>query len=473
MKRIVAAIALLLGASLASTVTVGASPAPSAQFSISLQHPGVAESISCSSPIACVTVGEVVGAHGEAPTALRWYPAGAVSFAGAAPKSPYGAQMVSISCTGPLSCVAVGSIQTKFGNAEPRVDVLTPTGWITTVLTPSHRGADNLLSGVSCPSTTQCFAVGSVATGNISQHTHSVVDAITIGPKNKVTVSAMVHPTPGTVDSFNAISCASASSCVAVGTTFGGAGHTWAPLVETMTGTTWAVTPVAGLTGGYLLGVSCATTTSCAAVGSTNGLTVSATRPLVATTTTGTWSGQVIASPGSSLIGVSCVAPLLCRGVGSTSAGTSTTALALSNRTGRWLPITFADPRRALDYGQWSAIACPLKNQCHLVGTTALNGVPSIMAATPKGPAITRLSATSGPIGGGQTITIHGLNFTKKMVVQFGTARARVLRVRNASTATVVTPVQSVTVVGTSVLVTATTGAGTSPDIAAAHFTFA
>lgn len=472
MKRLLHCLAAV-AAVLVAMPTAGSASVPTTPFTISLQHPGVAEAISCASPIACVSVGEVVGTHGEVPTAVRWNLAGATSFPGAPAHSPYGAQQLGISCTGPLNCVAVGDVQTKYGYATPRVDVLTPTGWTSTLVNPAHRGADNLLTSVSCPSPTQCYAVGSIATGIVSQQTHSVVESITVGPNGQVVVTAMLHPTPGTIDSFNAISCSALSSCVAVGTTFGGAGHTWAPLVEQMVAGVWNVATAPGVRAGYLLGVSCVATSSCVAVGSTNGLSVASTRPVVATEANGTWSSTTLNLPGGSLIGVSCVAPLLCRAVGSTTVGTATTALALTNRSGPWHPFVIVDTVHATRAGQWSAIACPLENQCHLTGTTAVSGVPSIMAATPNGPAVTALSSSTGPIAGGQRLVLRGLHFTRSMVVTVGAARARVLAIRSSTSATVLTPTASVTAIGTSVLVRVATAAGVSPDIAAAHYTYA
>jgi hypothetical protein len=208
-------------------------------------------------------------------------------------------------------------------------------------------------------------------------------------------------------------------------------------------------------------------------VGSTNGLTVASTRPVVLTSTTGTWTAQTLNLPGASLIGAACVLPLECRAVGSTTVGATTTALSISNRTGPWLPFTVADPNGATHAGQWAAVACPLENQCHLVGTTAQTGVPSIMAASPNGPAITQLSASTGPIAGGQRITLSGLHFTPTMVVTFGSTRAKLVAERAGTTAVVVVPTASVTAIGTTVLVRVTTRAGSSPDIPAARYAFA
>ncbi len=126
-------------------------------------------------------------------------------------------------------------------------------------------------------------------------------------------------PNPSTTDSYpylNAISCASSSSCKAVGSTGGFDNKT---LIESWNGSSWTIdtSPNRGVGTNALSGVSCLSAISCTAVGySTNG---SDQRTLVESWNGHLWS--IVPSPNGSsgsnqLNAVSCVSATVCKAIG-------------------------------------------------------------------------------------------------------------------------------------------------------------
>jgi YVTN family beta-propeller protein len=85
-----------------------------------------------------------------------------------------------------------------------------------------------------------------------------------------------------------------------------------------------------------------------------------------------------------------------------------------------------------------------------------------------NGPTVGAVSPTSGPTGGGTTVTITGANLTGATAVKFGTAAAASFTVASATTITAVTPAET----SGTVDVTVTTPVGTSAANAGDRFTF-
>src|SRR5207244_7662518 len=120
---------------------------------------------------------------------------------------------------------------------------------------------DSVLNGVSCPTKTSCYAVGQYLAPSSFQKT-------LVERWDGTSWSIMPSPNPtGTADNIlNGVSCPSLTSCFAVGT------YTDAPkaCAEHWNGTSWSIvnspTPP-GTTNSFLSGVSCPSTTRCYAVG--------------------------------------------------------------------------------------------------------------------------------------------------------------------------------------------------------------
>lgn len=174
------------------------------------------------------------------------------------------------------------------------------TGW-TVQPTPNPPGVqDSYLDGVTCTPANECMAVGGyyqAATG----------DEFTLAESFNGSTWAIV-PTPnvGSDSELAGVACASATSCIAVGSSGGGS----APLVEDWNGSTWTIQAVPGA--GALNEIKCFGSTSCVAVGTGSG-----SLPLIESWNGTKWTVQSTpaASPGQ-LYGVSCVTPASCFAAG-------------------------------------------------------------------------------------------------------------------------------------------------------------
>ena len=453
---------LVLGSGSANAAAVGGPLTISAPFT------GTGEAINCQSLTQCAILGQTLGRTGVLPLAGSWGPAGAVVTQQQPPsRSSLGNQVDGLSCL-PTTCVGVGSVNNGVNSTLRRIDVLSSAGvWSTTLLPAAHRGA-NVLFGVSCPSTTSCIAVGTVATGARVAQTHSSITTVTLGAHGFASATAAVHPTPGTVDSLTSVSCPTPTWCAAVGTTFGGAGKQWTPLIEVFNGTAWVQQPANGLTSGYLLGVSCNAPQSCVAVGSTNALANSSTKPIVVTKTPQGWNGQVLPRVGVTLNAVSCVATQVCMAVGSQTIGLSTTPQILSDRAGAWTSDAALVLPRGSYGGEWRSVTCLEANQCHLLGTTTSRGRPTVLLASPLGPGVRGVSATSGSSAGGTVVRITGVNFQPGTMAHVGGISVRPSKVLSTEVLTLVMPAHA----PGPVPITLTTRFGTSSATAAATFTY-
>jgi hypothetical protein len=174
-------------------------------------------------------------------------------------------------------------------------------------------GAGSQLHGVSCTSATSCFAVGSYTTP-------SYFDGTLVERLNGTTWAIQATPTPpGGAGAFYGVSCTASTACTAVGAAE--SGETFSTLAERWGGSAWTVqtTPnPTGVNAPYLTGVSCASATSCLAVG--HALDSSNLAKPVAERWNGTtWALQTtptLAGSQSSLVGLSCVSASACTAAG-------------------------------------------------------------------------------------------------------------------------------------------------------------
>jgi hypothetical protein len=175
---------------------------------------------------------------------------------------------------------------------------------------------------------------------------------------------------------LDAVSCAAASSCVAVGVSFPSTGSADSrSLGETWNGTSWSATaapPVpANATTSGLLSVSCVSTTFCMAVGSYE--SSAGTRDLAERWNGTSWSElPVPASNGarvSQLRSVSCVSSSFCTAVGDGYKGADTAVSIAEHFNGaKWtsqsLPFT-----AGATYVQLHGVSCASSQACVAVGT--------------------------------------------------------------------------------------------------------
>jgi len=181
--------------------------------------------------------------------------------------------------------------------------------------TPNPSGAMfPSFNDVSCASATSCTAVGVYTTGSgisrtLAEHWNGSKWAIQTTP----------DPSGAVLSVFYDVSCASAASCTAVGR-YDASDNAELTLAERWNGSKWAIqaTP-SGPTDAELTGVSCISATSCTAAGFYS--TSSGTLLTLAEHWNGTtWSIQAALNPSGSpdaqLEGISCTSATSCTAAG-------------------------------------------------------------------------------------------------------------------------------------------------------------
>jgi hypothetical protein len=222
-------------------------------------------SVTCTSPTSCVAVGED---GNDQPLVLTGDPAtwtasharqitlgGALGSAGL---------LTSVACTSSTACVAVGSD----GRGQPLALVGDPASWTAAQAREMALGAafgeGGSLASVTCTSSSACVAVGRdrhrmpiVVSGNPSAWVGGQVQEIPLGAPF------------GWGGSLSSIACTTSSACIAVG----GDGHSQ-PFMLAGDPSTWSVAQANEIkldgsfgASGSLLSVTCTTISSCVAVG--------------------------------------------------------------------------------------------------------------------------------------------------------------------------------------------------------------
>jgi hypothetical protein len=211
------------------------------------------------------------------------------------------------------------------------------------VPSPSIKGDDNFLAAVSCTSAAFCEAVGALTAKHA---TSPLIDSW----NGKRWATATTPAAPG--GQLDAVSCVSATACVAVGFGVG-------PLAERWNGTRWSIMPTPADPNGELAGVSCISASACTAVGSDN------SGPSIES-----WNGTrwtIVPSPGKTLdllAGVSCVSPAFCAAVGQSGPDGSGPFIESWNGT-RWSVV----PSPHKPTGYLNGVSCVSAARCTAVGT--------------------------------------------------------------------------------------------------------
>jgi hypothetical protein len=278
-------------------------------------------------------------------------------------------ELTADACFGPSRCIAVGSSASAVGRsglAEAQAG-----GRWRVLATAKVAGATHVvLRAVSCGSASACVAVGSDTDGSGRQ--------VTLAEAWNGR-SWTVEPTPGPAGADRSVllgvSCASAASCVAVGgySVPGGAGQR---LAERWTGTRWILLPNPRLdsSGSVLDAVSCRSATACTAVGGNeyNG----AADPLAQRWNGHAWSIQPAPDPAKAIVatlyGVSCASADACTAVGDYVNGNGVgsmfaPALAEAWNGTHWAIQPTPDPATN-DIASLQSVSCTAPSRCTAVG---------------------------------------------------------------------------------------------------------
>ncbi len=311
-------------------------------------------------------VAETLSGRSWTPTSLPLPPGGSYGFPFT--YEPQGA----VSCSAIGLCVAVSSYQPSGGGQEALGEMLSDGTWTPTSL-PSPSGATSAdPQGLSCPAPQACVAVGSYPPigGGEGPLTETLSGSTW-------TAGTLPLPVPSPDASISALSCISASSCVAVGGLYG-VDHFQRPFEETLSGASWTAATLrfpdhsvpSGDANPVMQGLSCPSASSCVAVGYAPGPALTE-HPLVEVMSGAAWKPERLSLPegmqgrSASLAGVSCSSATSCVAVGALQSEDVAVIETLAG--GTWVPTVLRppgdEPRISL-----SSVSCPSATSCVAVG---------------------------------------------------------------------------------------------------------
>jgi hypothetical protein len=322
--------------------------------------------VSCASTSVCTAVGSYTNGSGTPLTlAEHWNGAGWAIQSTPNPSGAKSSVLSAVSCSSASACTAVGNYTNSSGTYLTLAEHWNGATWAVQA-TPNPTGARySVLSGVSCPSSTACIAVG--------QYLNSASVMVTLAERWNGTiwaVQATPNPTGATSSDLSGVSCWAVTACVAVGDSY--KSPTQATLAERWNGTSWVIQSSPNPTGAelsVLSDVSCFSATACAAAGYYYGAsTVDLT---LAERWNGTsWAVQVTPNPtgaqSSILSGVSCSSSSACTTVGN-EVNSSAMTLTLAER---WNGTTWAiqSTPQLLYSNVLEGVSCPSSTACTAVG---------------------------------------------------------------------------------------------------------
>ena len=278
--------------------------------------------------------------------------------------------LVQVSCPSPTSCFAVGNYSTSSAS-KSLIEHWNGRSWsIMTSPAPPSGAFDTRLNGVSCVSSTNCFAVGAYSTAaaenTLAEHWNGKLWSIVASP----------NPTGADVSDLIGVSCLDAKNCTAVGIALGR--NAAQALVERWNGTRWSLVPTPNPTGAFLIeliGVSCPAAANCTAVGAYDSISG---RSLTVAPLVEHWNGRrwsIVANPPTSgavhasLAAVSCPSTTNCTAVGSQgSTKDFTTKSFVEHWNGKsWSIVPSADPKGAIQVSL-SDVSCRSTSSCYAAG---------------------------------------------------------------------------------------------------------
>jgi RHS repeat-associated protein len=269
-----------------------------------------------------------------------------------------GAVLEDVSCTASNSCTAIG-YQTISGYLEPLAERWSGSEWSTVALpAPELKEKEewhrSQLGSISCASASSCVAVGFLE--------NEEAERFAIAPiydGSKFSSSALPKLKAGST--LEAVSCASSTSCLATGQNATGA----AALALAYNGKEWATQAALTPEGktAWLSGVACPQTSVCTAVGKATGGGETVT---LAERVGGSWTLESPPSPKAATVNylsdVSCPSTSLCLAVGHSSANEGQSIGEVWSG-GKWSLIATGKGRNPID------VSCPTTTVCWAVGT--------------------------------------------------------------------------------------------------------
>jgi len=233
-----------------------------------------------------------------------------------------------LTCVTESDCWAVGYLVPAAGMdtdgiLQPTIEQDTGAGF-NLVSSPLMTGLD-MLNGVACPSTDDCWAVGRYGSQTVTQNPGSIQATETLVAHPLVEhydgTGWVVAPVPAPTDNatLTAVTCVSTQECWAVGQEYD-----VGTLIEHYSDGAWTLVPSPGaaeMAGDQLVAVVCPTITECWAVGYTGAGDTQ--QPMVEHYSSGAWtvvpSPDITSANGGELSGIACTPAGDCWAVGTAS----------------------------------------------------------------------------------------------------------------------------------------------------------
>jgi high-affinity iron transporter len=310
------------------------------------------------------------------------------------------ASLDGVSCAGPSDCMAVGDflpLDKDAAAGDPDGDgqathtlaeSFDGAGW-SRVPTPDVGLGGDVLSGISCPNATRCVAVGYYRakpfplSATEAPPDYPLIESYAGGRWQLVTG---LIATPNSV--LVSVSCPTTEECVAVGYAASSPKSSQSILLEKFDGRSWTVVrpPVALRTTSELDSVSCASTSSCVAVGSSAPVSDPAdTRPIAEIMEAGgRWVAAALPSYGSGpgiLYDVRCTAGGECVAVGNAATGRRTAGALVLSLDGSTWSLDRAALQQTGDTSL-TALGCATGDECVAAGIS-LDTLKKVLVRVP------------------------------------------------------------------------------------------
>jgi len=301
-----------------------------------------------------------------------------------------------VACSSAGDCWAVGRYGNASGVQQTLVEHDSGSGW-TLVSSPSTDATqDNILSGVTCVSPTNCWVVGSYLNAGyktLIEHYDGNAWSI-VGSPNQASA---------TMNVLTGVACVSAIDCSAAGYWNANGGND-STLILHWDGSAWSITPSPNppSSTSFLNAVACSTSGGCSAVGYYYDGT--ALHSLIEERAAASWT--IVSSPNSAadqdnlLNGVSCAGAGECWAVGDYYNGSVYRTLTEHHTSTGWHVV--GSPNTASsDSNVLNAVACVTDVDCVAVGTrTTSNSVDLTLA-------LQHTSTGWGVVGSESTTSSH------------------------------------------------------------------
>jgi hypothetical protein len=339
--------------------------------------------VSCVTTKFCVAVGlgpvnakETYGAISLIWNGVKWR---RVAMKPPSATNPYVLQ--SVSCTSTAYCVTVGSYGLALGSS-PFAETWNGRTWTLTVLPKPAGAATTLIAGASCGATKSCVAVGYYP--NAKHLAQPLVETLT---GSKWAIRKLPLPVGAVVATLSAVSCTSTTYCALVGQ-FGTGNAHHQRLFESWNGKAFTRMKVASVPAGppSTSVVSCVSAKACVAVGQS-----AAAPPDLGFSEVWngkTWSLRPVAWPKGTLSSifnsVSCVAVGRCAAVGGETLSSNPDgfqAVAAAENGKAWALTNFPAPAKG-DFSELLGVSCKSTAFCVAVGETGPNTGPRLAALT-------------------------------------------------------------------------------------------